>query len=363
MIIALRHRDLQNITLPVNSDTTLTKKKRNVTMTDVATLAGVSAMTVSRALKGNGSVTEETHQKIMMAVDQLGYVLDMSAGALSSKKTGFVAVLIPSVNNSNFSETVHGISEALEKDGKQTLLGYTDYSTDKEEQLIEALLRRRPEGIIVTGGLHTPTARQLLKNANIPVIETWDLPEEPIDHVVGFSNSATSEDLTARLLFRGYRKIAFIGGDESSDNRGIDRRKGYERAVATLGLERAHVISLGPAPISMKQGRNVLDTLYDEWPDVEAVICVSDLPAFAVIMECHRRGISMPNDLAVAGFGDFQVSRHSWPSITTAAVDCHRIGLEAGQLMSNAIAAIDAGEEFPAQTITVPHSILEREST
>ncbi len=341
----------------------MTQKKRNATMTDVARLAGVSAMTVSRALKDNGSVTEETHLKIMQAIDELGYVLDMSAGALSSKKTGFVAVLIPSVNNSNFSETVHGISEILEKDGKQTILGYTDYSAENEERLIETMLRRRPEGIVVTGGMHTDRARKLLEKAAIPVIEMWDLPDTPIDHVVGFSNAATIEDLMARLLFRGYRKIAFIGGDESNDNRGIDRRLGYERAVKTLGLERSHVVSLGPAPITMKQGRTALERLYEQWPDVEAIVCVSDLPAFAIIMECHRRGISVPEQLAVAGFGDFQISRHCWPTLTTAAVDCKRIGQEAGRLMSEAIAAIDEGSDFVAQTITVPHSIIERESS
>ncbi|MCB2101136.1 MAG: LacI family DNA-binding transcriptional regulator, partial [Rhodobacterales bacterium] len=95
-------------------------------MADVARQAGVSAMTVSRALKGGGAVTPETHKKIMAAVDALGYVLDLSAGALSSKQTGFVSVLIPSVNNSNFSETVHGLAEVLSADGKQILFGYTD---------------------------------------------------------------------------------------------------------------------------------------------------------------------------------------------------------------------------------------------
>ena len=332
-------------------------------MNDVAKLAGVSAMTVSRALKGNGSVTEETHRKIMQAIDELGYVLDMSAGALSSKKTGFIAVLLPSVNNWTFSETVHGISSALEDGGKQTLLGYTDYSAENEERLIETMLKRRPEGIIVTGGMHTDRARYLLEQCGIPVIETWDLPDKPVDHVVGFSNAATIEDLMARMLFRGYRKIAFIGGDESNDNRGLDRRHGYERAVKTLGLERSYVVSLGPAPISMKQGRTALDKLYAEWPDVEAIVCVSDLPAFAIVMDCHRRGISVPDQLAVAGFGNFQVSRHSWPTLTTVSIDGRTIGHKAGELMLEAIDSTNAGENFPSQIITVPHSIIEREST
>ena len=332
-------------------------------MADVAKMAGVSAMTVSRALKGNGSVTKQTHDRIMRAVNKLGYVLDLSAGALSSKKTGFVSVLIPSINNSNFSETVHGISDMLDKDGKQVLLGYTDYSQQREEQLIETMLRRRPEGIIVTGGMHTPRARQLLEKAEIPVVEVWDLPEKPINHVVGFSNAATIEDMMARLLFRGYRKIAFIGGDESSDFRGIDRRRGYERAVETLGLPKAHVVSMGTPPISIAQGGPAVVRLIEEWPEVEAVICVSDLSAFGIIMECHRRGWSVPGRLAVAGFGDFQISRYCWPSLTTVSVNCREIGCQAGKLMLQAIEGVEAGNPLPPQVVIIPHSILEREST
>lgn len=320
-------------------------------------------MTVSRALKGNASVTKETRNRIMRAVDELGYVLDLSAGALSSKKTGFISVLIPSVNNSNFSDTVHGISEVLDKDGKQTLLGYTDYSRQREEQLIETMLRRRPEGIIVTGGMHTPRARQLLGQAAIPVIETWDLPKTPINHVVGFSNAATIEDMVARLLFRGYRNIAFVGSNESSDSRGIDRRRGYERAVKTLGLPKAHVVSMGTPPITIEQGGPAVIRLMEEWPEVEAVICVSDLSAFGIIMECHRRNWAVPDRLAVAGFGDFQISRFCWPSLTTVSVNCREIGQRAGKLMLQAIERMGSGNPLPPQTVTVPHSIIEREST
>jgi LacI family gluconate utilization system Gnt-I transcriptional repressor len=113
-------------------------------MTDVAQRAGVSAMTVSRALKADGAVSPKTRQRILKAVEELGYVLDQTAGTLSSKRSGFVAALIPSLNNSNFSDTARGIERALEPSGLQLLLGATDYAMEKEERLIEAMLRRRP---------------------------------------------------------------------------------------------------------------------------------------------------------------------------------------------------------------------------
>ncbi len=337
--------------------------QRAPTMADVARKAGVSAMTVSRALKNSGSVTENTRDKIMRAVKDLGYVLDMSAGALSSKQTGFISVIIPSINNSNFSETVHGISDVLSDHGLQILLSYTEYSLEREEQLIETMLKRRPEGIVVTGGRHTPRARKLLESAMIPVIETWDFPENPINHVVGFSNAATIEDMVARLLFRGYRRIAFIEGSSDRDTRGHDRRLGYERAVQSLNLERSHVVSLGEPPTSIEHGGQAIVRLLEEWPEVEAAICVSDLSAFGAIMECHRRGWDVPSRLAIAGFGDFEISRFCWPSITTVSVGCTEIGRQAGELMHRAIKESRSNATLPTQKILIPHSIIDREST
>ena len=332
-------------------------------MADVARRAKVSAMTVSRALKGNESVSRATREKIMAAVEELGYVLDLSAGALSSKKTGFISVLIPSFNNSNFSETVQGISESLASERKQILVGYTGYDLKREEQLIETMLQRRPEGIILTGGEHTARARRILKTTSVPVIETWDMPDKPINHLVGVSNAAMIEDMVTRLVSRGYRRIAFIGGDESGDFRGIDRRRGYERAVETLGLPRAHVVPAGTPPISIRHGGPAVVRLMQEWPEVEAVICVSDLCAIGVIMECHRRNWGIPSRLAVAGFGDFEISRYSFPTLTTISVSCSEIGIQAGNLMLRATRGAAATNPPLPQRLVIPHSIIEREST
>ena len=158
-------------------------------MADVARVAGVSPMTVSRAFKADSSVSEATREAILKAADELGYVFDSTASSLRSQRTDFVAVTIPSINNANFADTVRGLSDGLKARGLQILLGTTDYDMAEEERLIEQLLRRRPEAIVVTGGKHTARARRMLENAGIPVIETWDLPETPIGHVVGFSNA------------------------------------------------------------------------------------------------------------------------------------------------------------------------------
>ncbi|WP_284310919.1 LacI family DNA-binding transcriptional regulator [Labrys miyagiensis] len=332
-------------------------------MADVAELAGVSTMTVSRALKKGGPISEKTRRKIMNAVDELGYVLDQTAGTLSSKRSGFVVALVPSINSSNFADTARGITEAIENTGLQLLLGYTDYLIEKEERLVESMLTRRPEGIIVTGGRHADRTRRLLSAAGIPVIETWDIPDNPIEHVVGFSNAAATNALVHHLYGLGYRNIGFVGGTSNRDTRGADRRLGYAQAIEQLGLPRGRVISFGKPPISMEQGGEAIAHLMSQWPDVDAAVCVSDLSAFGALMECHRRGWAVPGRIAIAGFGDFEVARCSFPRITTISVDAFEIGRAAGDLLLNAIEASREGRRIPPELMLMPFKVIQREST
>ena len=332
-------------------------------MADVAARAGVSAMTVSRALRKDSSVSAETRRRIMAAVDELGYVLDQRAGTLSSKRSGFVSALVPSLNNSNFAETARGLSQVIEDAGLQLLLGYTDYLVEKEERLTQTMLMRRPEGIVLTGGRHTPRARRLLAAAGVPVVETWDLPEEPIGHVVGFSNAEAIRTLVHALHAQGYRDIGFIGGTSNRDTRGADRRLGYARAIEELGLPRGRVISFGQPPISTDQGGEAIVQLVTRWPDVDAAICVSDLSAFGALMECHRRGWAVPGRIAIAGFGDFEVARAACPRLTTVAIDAVAIGRTAGEMLLRAIDASREGRLVAAERIIVPFAVVRREST
>lgn len=330
-------------------------------MADVARHAGVSAMTVSRALKQDPRVSRETREKIEAAVNALGYVLDQSAGSLASGRTGFIAAIIPSINNSNFSDTARGITDALEKSGLQLLLGYTDYSSEKEEKLVESMLRRRPEGMILTGGTHSDRARRMLQNAGIPVVETWELPPDPIGHVVGFSNSEAMALLVRTLATeRGYRKFGYIGGTTERDTRGNQRKEGFLRALADLGLPQGRVISFGIPPISTEQGGQAIVSMLERWPDTEVVICVSDLSAFGALMECRRRGLRVPEDIAIAGFGDYEISASCHPRITTINVGCYDIGRLAAERILRSI----RGERLNADELTLtPYRVILREST
>jgi LacI family gluconate utilization system Gnt-I transcriptional repressor len=295
----------------------------------------------------------------MDAVDALGYVLDQSAGSLSSRRTGFIAALVPSINNSNFSDTARGITDALENTGLQLLLGYTDYSAEKEEHLIESMLRRRPEGIILTGGSHTARARRMLENAGIPVVETWEIPEKPINHVVGFSNSEAMSLLVRELAAKGYRKFGYIGGTTARDTRGSQRRSGFLKTVEELGLGPGRVMSFGVPPITMQQGAQAIVSMLERWPDTDVALCVSDLSAFGALMECKRRGMRVPQDIAIAGFGDYEISSICHPRITTINVDCYGIGKQAAARLLD---ALQNGNEAGDEITLTSYKVVLRES-
>ncbi len=336
-------------------------------MADVAARVGVSKMTVSRALNRVGSnsrgASEVLRQRILNTCHDMGYVLDQTARTFSSKRSGFIAALIPALNNSNFSDTAHGLTAALEGSGLQVLLGYTDYNTDTEERLLRAMLSRRPEAVVVTGGSHTPATRKLLKSAGVPVVETWDLPEDPIEHAVGLSNAEAVGQLVRHLHGKGYRHIAFLGGVPESDARGADRRRGFDLAMRQLGLDPQRSLSVGQAPVSMEHGAQGVAQLLQRWPDTDALICVSDHPAFGALAECQRRGWKVPGRLAIAGFGGFEVAAASHPQITTVAVDCAGIGRMSGELVLRAIDAARTGRPLARQTILVPYRVEARGST
>lgn len=290
---------------------------RPPTMKDVARQAGVSVMTVSRAFKADSSVNEDTRARIRRVADELGYVFDSTAANLRAQKSDFIAVTIPSLNNANFADTVGAMAKRLGDAGLQVLLGYDNYDVIEEERLIEQLLRRRPEAIVVTGGQHTDRARHLLKSATIPVIETWDLPRDPIGHVVGFSNAASMEQMVAHLVGEGYRRIAFLGGEVNEDTRGADRKLGFVAAMDRRGLATDRMIGAGPPPVSMHEGAVAMARLLRDHPDTEAVVCVSDLSAFGALTECARRGVAVPGDIAVAGFGAYDIASVCVPTLTT----------------------------------------------
>jgi LacI family transcriptional regulator, gluconate utilization system Gnt-I transcriptional repressor len=311
-------------------------------MRDVARSLGVSTMTVSRALRADASVAPATRQAVLEAVEALGYVPDQTAASLSSRKSGFIAVLVPSLNNPHFSETVLELSRLLDPTGLQLLIGDTNYDQVREEALVRAFLARKPEAVVLTSDGHTDGTIKRLAAAGLPVVEMWDSPADPIQHVVGFSNRDAMRALVLQLAASGYRRIAYLGETVDEGTRGEARRLGYVDAMAEAALGPPRVFGIAPPPATMSHGDAALQAVLDGYPDAELIVCVSDPLAFGVVNACIRRGMRVPNDMAVAGFGDFELGRCSNPSLTTVAVDAAEIARQIAETISAAVGSRDA---------------------
>ncbi|WP_376989500.1 LacI family DNA-binding transcriptional regulator [Bosea sp. R86505] len=322
---------------PEHRQSEIAKADGPMRMRDVARVVGVSSMTVSRALRQDTSIAPATRAAVLEAIAALGYVPDQMAGALSSRRSGFVAALIPSLNNPHFSLTAAALSDTLQAAGLQLLLGFTEYDRDRETALVRAMLQRKPEGIILTHDGHAAETKALLSRARIPVVQIWDLPVEPIDHVVGFSNTNAMQALVLALGSKGYRRLTYIGEVDDAGSRGAARREGYLNAMQQLGFE-PRILTAGAPPVTMTDGAAALEMLLARFPDTDCAVCVSDPLAFGLAMACLRRGIAVPGNLAIAGFGDFEIGRISRPTISTVAVDASEIGRKAGNVVLSALA-------------------------
>jgi len=337
-------------------------KKQLVTMEDVAQAAGVSRMTVSRALRDDGPVTEKTRKRILAIVKKMNYVPDQMAGSLSTKRSGFIATLVPSINNVHYGRMVQALTEQLEGTGLQILLGHTDYSAQREEQLVESLLKRRPEAIALPYDGHSKRTITLLKNAQIPVVQLWETPAKPIGYTIGFSNEQVARSMTEELIGLGYRNIAFLCETNDEWTRGSARRAGFKQAMENAGLSAHRMIRFGTPPMSIKDGHFVGSNLYQYYDDIDCVFCVSDAPAFGVISGLKEKGIKVPDDIGVAGFGDFEVSRYSNPSISTVKFDAAELGRVTADLIVKLIDPEQSRQSMPKRfEISVTNCM--REST
>lgn len=325
-----------------------------VTLHDVARLAEVAPITASRALNTPDRVSPEVLQRVTDAVRRTGYVPNLLAGGLASTRSRLVAAVVPTIAGPVFLQTIQSLTAALEAQGYQLMLGQTGYVDSREDALLEAIIGRRPDGIVLTGIMHSAHGRQRLLAAGIPVVETWDLTPTPIDMLVGFSHVEVGRAVAAFLHGRGRRRLAVVAGD---DERSARRHGAFRQAAAALGLPEPALVTV-PAPTTLGSGRAALQQLLAADASVDAVFCSSDLLALGVLTEAQARGLAVPAQLAVMGFGDLEFAADLHPGLTTVRIDSHAIGRQAARF----IVERAEGRPVAERVVDLGFSIVERGS-
>jgi LacI family gluconate utilization system Gnt-I transcriptional repressor len=304
------------------------KQARKPTLSEVATLAGVSEITVSRALRGSPSVTEKTAGRVEQAAASLGYVRNRLAGALAGGPSNQVGVILPSLSNIVFPDVLNGLEIRLEKAGFHPVLGISNYDPAQEEQLIRNLLAWRPAGLVIAPSGMTSASRDLLSGAGLPVVEIMEIDSAPVDMAVGMSHHDAGADMARHLIARGYRRFGYLGHDIQRDRRAAARLAGFQAALEQADQTLAACLIL-PEPSSVALGRRGLAQLLTQAganarPDV--VYLSNDDMAVGGVFHCMAQGISVPQDLALAGFNGLDLGQTLPVPLTTTATHRTRIG-------------------------------------
>jgi LacI family gluconate utilization system Gnt-I transcriptional repressor len=325
-------------------------------MRDVAERARVSRMTVSRALNQPDTVNETLRNRVLEAVRELGYVHNHLARSLSSRRSNVIGLVLPSLENSIFSQTVKGISDVLRPVGYHLMLAESTDDPEDEEQVIAAFLAQRVGGLILHSTIHSPTAIRMLEASETPVVENGDFPIDPVDMVVSYSNRAAAKAMTLHLARLGYKRIAFAG--LASNPRAAQRRLGYLDALEEIGqkpdMKRTVAVSRG-----FGGGTEAITYLETHLPDADALFCAGDVLAVGALFECDRRGWKVPQRLAIASFDDLDLMRHVSPALTSLRLPRYEIGRRSAQMI------LDRIEErtMPVTVVDLGFEIVQRAST
>jgi LacI family gluconate utilization system Gnt-I transcriptional repressor len=326
-------------------------RSKAATLHDVAREAGVSLITASRALGNPDVVSEKTIAKVQQAVEATGYIPNMLAGGLKSKRSLMIAGIVPALSVSQFLPTVQTLTTTLAASGYQLILGQTNYDTELEESVLNTMIGRQPDGIVVTGLVQSHKAMDRLRRSGIPVVETWDLSDRPVDMMVGFSHIKVGAAVAEYFMSKGWRRLGIATG---SDHRAMLRREGFLQRIG-----RDIPTAVVQAPSSLERGRCALTELLEKTPGLQAVCCSSDQLAHGVLVEAQYRGLRVPQDLAICGFGNADFAAHMFPSITTVHVD----GPEIGRIAACMIIDRCHGKPVEKPVVDVGFSMIERQST
>jgi LacI family transcriptional regulator, gluconate utilization system Gnt-I transcriptional repressor len=330
----------------------------HVRIEDVARQAQVSAQTVSRFLRNPAQVSEGTGERIRSSIAKIGYVPNRVAGALASNRSYIVAILVPTIANPIHAAPVQALSDALRPAGYQVLVGTTGYDPTAEEEMIEAFLGRRVDGIVVTGTSLTERAVHILQRARIPIVQLWELTDHPLDMVVGVDNAEAGAAVARHFFERGYWNLAVISHAAAGDTRSTARAEGFCREALRLGLAMPFALTF-VRPTDMAQAPDLLAQLRAPGRPVDAVFCVGDPMAIGLVLACNKLGIAVPGELAIASFGDSDLAPLISPALTTIRIPRYDLGRIAGEMLLKRF----AGEALEERIVDLGFTLMKRETS
>lgn len=308
-------------------------KNNKVSLSQVASAAGVSKMTASRVLRGEGGYSEKTRTLVMQKVDLLGYLPNRLATVFAGDQSStFIGVSIPDLGNEVFAQVLEGIDRKLGSFGHQTVLGLTQHTERAEEDWIRTVLSWQPAGLILTGRFHSPRATEMLRNVGIPIVEIWDLNSSPLDMSVGINHFDAGFDMGRYLLNCGYRNIGYVGTSHDTANAATTRLTGFSKAVTSGGGGVTKQLCLHDTA-TYYPGFYGTEQLLASSPHLDCIFYQNDAMAFGGLQYCNSKGLDVPQDIGIVGWGDLPIASILPKRLTSMHVPHLKLGQVAAEMM------------------------------
>ncbi|MEQ8480395.1 MAG: LacI family DNA-binding transcriptional regulator [Hoeflea sp.] len=307
---------------------TRTDRKRRASLGEIAEAAGVSKMTVSRVLRGSGGFSEETRLKVMREVKRVGYVPNRLAAAFGTETAStLVGVCVPRLSSPFFGQLLESVDRSFARLGYQTMIGSHNMSPGDEEIWLRGLLSWRPAGVLLSNRQHSKGTLELLTDAAIPIVEFWDLNTSPLDLSVGFNQFDSGHEMGRFAISRGRSRPALLGaiGDRPGLPKGPERFDGFSEAMRSSGVPVIASELLRDLP-GFYAGYYGTETLLQREKKIDMIYCQDDTMAIGALAYCERRGIRVPEDVGIAGWGGHEAASILSRRLTTTAVPTHQIG-------------------------------------
>lgn len=327
------------------------------TISDVAKYCQVSTATVSMVLTNKGRISEKTREKVLNAIDELGYIYNQSAANLRHKRSNLVGLLIPDITNPFYAELIAGLSHLLEAHDSLLFLANTEDNVAKQNKLIDSLISQNAGGLVLCAAKETDMGfLRTVKKRGIPIVlAVRPMMDESFDYV-GTNSFMGVQMATEHLLRLGHRNIAFIGGALNSQTRS-QRLGGYMSKLIEYGISpnENYIVSCGA---NRAEGANATTRLLQKHPEISAVIAYQDIVAFGVMRAAKAMGRDVGENIAVVGFDDVPDAADTSPSLTTISVSAQQIGVAAGELILLKM----AGQSDEIKSLIYPPKLMFRQS-
>ncbi len=331
--------------------------RKFASIVDVARKAGVSTATVSRYLNNPDIVKAQTGKRIEKAVAELDYVRNRAASSLHNRRTATIGLVVPTIDYAIFAEMMEAFSQRLMSHGFTTLIGAHGYDLDIERRLIRALMERSVDAIVLTGLDHRSESLSMMERREVPFLSVWNYSRDCTFPCIGIDNVRAGRATVEHLVALGHRRIAVLAGQTRANDRAEARCRGALAALEEAGCERREDW-IRSCPYDIGDAKAHALRILESKDRPTAFACGNDIIALGVLFAAQSLGLSVPHDLSIMGIGDFRLSEHTHPALTTLRIPARRIG----SLAADAIVGLVDGAPLDAP-IEVETELKLREST